>query len=404
MTVSLGGERFELRERTAELSALAELLTAVARDAERTNCARLWRGRHRQDGASSARSARAPFRPTSCGAAATTSRRLDRLVRSSRSRRRPGRRWRSCSEAPPRPYEVATAFTRQLSAGSPAVVVLEDVHLADEATLDVLRLLGSRLAELPVLIARDVSQRRGRPLAPAPDRARRARRRNARRSHQAGAAVAGDGLGDGGRARRPRRRALPQDRRQPLLRHGGPRGRRRPRSGDCARCRLGTCGSPERGRRGGCWRRLRSCDRRPSCGCSKRSRAMTSPAWRRRRPPGSSTPTDAQRHGVVPPRVRPAGDRGDDPAGPQARAAPTRGRAPRGAKRGRPGSRAPRPSRRGARRRGARPRCSRRWPAERHRGSVRTARRQSTFGRALRFADQSARQRSACGLFAADRA
>ena len=32
MTVSLGGERFELRERTAELSALAELLTAVARE------------------------------------------------------------------------------------------------------------------------------------------------------------------------------------------------------------------------------------------------------------------------------------------------------------------------------------------------------------------------------------
>ena len=30
--------------------------------------------------------------------------------------------------------------------------MLEDVHLADEATLDVLRLFGSRLAELPVLM------------------------------------------------------------------------------------------------------------------------------------------------------------------------------------------------------------------------------------------------------------
>ena len=93
-------------------------------------------------------------------------------------------------------------------------------------------------------------------------------------------------------------------------------------------------------------------------------------------------------------------DRGDDPARPQARAAPTRDRAPRGAKRGRFGSGAPRPSRRGARRLGARPRCSRRSRGERHRGSVPTARRQSTWRRALRFADRVPAE-VRVGLFAA---
>src|SRR4051812_21784307 len=44
------------------------------------------------------------------------------------------------------------ALTRSLRARSPDVVVLEDLHWADEATLDVLRLLGRRIQSLPALV------------------------------------------------------------------------------------------------------------------------------------------------------------------------------------------------------------------------------------------------------------
>lgn len=48
------------------------------------------------------------------------------------------------------PYEVVSALMDSLVA--PSVIVLEDVHLADEATLDVLRTLGTRVRTLPVLL------------------------------------------------------------------------------------------------------------------------------------------------------------------------------------------------------------------------------------------------------------
>src|SRR5437879_369803 len=47
-------------------------------------------------------------------------------------------------EAGARPYEVAAALMRELRSRSPTLLVLEDVHGADEATLDVLRLLARR--------------------------------------------------------------------------------------------------------------------------------------------------------------------------------------------------------------------------------------------------------------------
>ena len=47
-----------------------------------------------------------------------------------------------------RPYDVAAALLRELAAG-PSVVVLEDVHWADEATLDVIRLAGRRVGGGP---------------------------------------------------------------------------------------------------------------------------------------------------------------------------------------------------------------------------------------------------------------
>jgi DNA-binding CsgD family transcriptional regulator/tetratricopeptide (TPR) repeat protein len=55
-------------------------------------------------------------------------------------------------EAGAKPHEVAAAVTRQLRAERGTVLVLEDLHWADEATLDVLALLGRRIAALPALV------------------------------------------------------------------------------------------------------------------------------------------------------------------------------------------------------------------------------------------------------------
>jgi DNA-binding CsgD family transcriptional regulator/tetratricopeptide (TPR) repeat protein len=51
-----------------------------------------------------------------------------------------------------RPHQVAAALLSELSGRRPAVLVLEDVHWADEATLDVLRLLGRRIERVRGLI------------------------------------------------------------------------------------------------------------------------------------------------------------------------------------------------------------------------------------------------------------
>jgi hypothetical protein len=50
------------------------------------------------------------------------------------------------------PYEVVAALARELTARPPTVFVLEDVHWADEATLDVLRLLARRVETVPALV------------------------------------------------------------------------------------------------------------------------------------------------------------------------------------------------------------------------------------------------------------
>ena len=65
------------------------------------------------------------------------------------------------------PYEVGAALARELSARAPAVFVLEDVHWADEATLDVLRLLARRVETVPALVVasyRDDALDRAHPL------------------------------------------------------------------------------------------------------------------------------------------------------------------------------------------------------------------------------------------------
>ncbi|MGH2997560.1 MAG: AAA family ATPase, partial [Gaiellaceae bacterium] len=48
--------------------------------------------------------------------------------------------------------DLVPALLRELRARSPTIVVLEDVHWADEATLDLLRLLGRRIETTPALV------------------------------------------------------------------------------------------------------------------------------------------------------------------------------------------------------------------------------------------------------------
>jgi predicted ATPase len=50
------------------------------------------------------------------------------------------------------PHTVVTALARALSARAPTVFVLEDAHWADEATLDVLRLLARTVETVPTLV------------------------------------------------------------------------------------------------------------------------------------------------------------------------------------------------------------------------------------------------------------
>ena len=51
-----------------------------------------------------------------------------------------------------RPHEVATVLLSELRGAAPAVVVLEDLQWADEATLDVLTLMARRVSSVPALL------------------------------------------------------------------------------------------------------------------------------------------------------------------------------------------------------------------------------------------------------------
>jgi DNA-binding CsgD family transcriptional regulator/tetratricopeptide (TPR) repeat protein len=66
-----------------------------------------------------------------------------------------------------RPYDVAAALLAEFGSGGTAVVVLEDVHWADEASLDVVRLLARRIEAVPTLLVlsyRDDELNRSHPL------------------------------------------------------------------------------------------------------------------------------------------------------------------------------------------------------------------------------------------------
>jgi AAA ATPase domain len=51
-----------------------------------------------------------------------------------------------------RPHEVAASLIRELGERVPTILVLEDLHWADEATLDVLRLLGRKVEAIPAAL------------------------------------------------------------------------------------------------------------------------------------------------------------------------------------------------------------------------------------------------------------
>lgn len=63
-----------------------------------------------------------------------------------------GGEFQALAERGARPYELAAALLRALTAGQPAILLVEDVHWADEATLDVVRFLTRRVETVPALI------------------------------------------------------------------------------------------------------------------------------------------------------------------------------------------------------------------------------------------------------------
>ena len=74
-------------------------------------------------------------------------------VRCSRSQRTRAERSRRPSKRALRATTLPSVLIEELRAGwPPSVLLLEDVHWADEATLDVLKLLGRRIASVPALV------------------------------------------------------------------------------------------------------------------------------------------------------------------------------------------------------------------------------------------------------------
>ena len=111
------------------------------------------------------------------------------------------------------------ALLRQVSEpGGLRVLVVEDIHWADEATIDLLRFLGRRIRDAPVLLIvtyRDDGLSATDPLRIALGDL--ATQRSVRRVGLAPLSADG-GAGAGGRGRPGRRGALPADRREPVLR------------------------------------------------------------------------------------------------------------------------------------------------------------------------------------------
>ena len=148
-------------------------------------------------------------------------------------------------EAGATPAVLVAALAGELGRRSPSVVVLEDLHWADEATLDVVRLLARRIESVPALVLatyRDDELDRAHPLRIVlGELPRHATDRIALAPLSPGAVARAGRLGG-----RRRRRAASPDRRQPVLRDRGARDRRRRHPRDGARRGAGAHRAPGR--------------------------------------------------------------------------------------------------------------------------------------------------------------
>jgi ATP/maltotriose-dependent transcriptional regulator MalT len=143
---------FDLLERSEQLGALADSLTAVSSAGQgrlvllrgeagvgKTAVVRRFCAIQRSPGRILWGACEALFTPRALGpfvdVAQTVGGELEELV-----------------ERGGRPHEVLSALARELAKASPTVLVLEDLHWADEATLDVLRLLGRRIDGIRALV------------------------------------------------------------------------------------------------------------------------------------------------------------------------------------------------------------------------------------------------------------
>ena len=138
-------------------------------------------------------------------------------------------------------HRASDAFLGLLrSPASPRVIVFEDVQWIDDATLELLRVTSRRLRTFAALIIatyRDDEVGPGHPLRIALGEVPP----TSKVTHPPPAALAGRCSHAGRRHRHRQRSAAPRGGRQPLLRHGGRRGRRRRAAGDGpAGCRVGT--------------------------------------------------------------------------------------------------------------------------------------------------------------------
>ena len=140
------------------------------------------------------------------------------------ARRRAGvaaARWRRRSPTTGRSTDVFTAVMAELAAAPPTALVVEDVHWADDATLDVLGYVARRIEPCPRVLVLTLPRRRARPVAPAPAPARRASpgaRCTGWRCRRSRATAVRRLAAE---HRRRRRRRAPRHRRQPVLRHRG---------------------------------------------------------------------------------------------------------------------------------------------------------------------------------------
>ena len=172
----------------------------------------------------------------------------------------------------PNPYSLAESLVEELTRPPPTIVLLEDVHWADEATLDVIRFVAGRVERLAALV---VATYRDDELGRDPPPARGARKpgHGSRHSPRQGAAALSWRCRRARRSVRRRcRRALSADFREPVLRHRGAGDAPRPGAGDCSRRRSRPCRATQR--------RRKAAPRRPVCSPVRRRRRFARGARR----------------------------------------------------------------------------------------------------------------------------